>query len=150
MRCNIPPIQFEVTSGASAAIPNGLVICRGRFGNQNCLRLTAENKWVSFPDLNWDRSQWFTFDMFYMNKKLWTIGRGSGYQYIDPIKSSYWTYVSTYPSRRLINTCSAELPNNRIINTGGSFKHVSRWKCYEIRYFQNVITIDNKLIAMIL
>ena len=122
MRCNIPPLQFGNQALASAAIPNGLVICGGLADYRSCLRLTSENNWVPFPEL---KSSWHSFDMFYMNQKLWAIGSGSRYEYIDPSIASHWTSVSPSPYRWTTSSCSAELPNNRIISTGGSYRHVS-------------------------
>ena len=120
--CNIPPLQYGTVAQASVAIPNGLVICGGYTDYRSCLRLTSENEWVPFPEL---KSSWYYFNMFYMNEKLWAIGRGSRVEYIDPSIGSRWTSVSPSPYRYQSGSCAAELSNNRIISTGGNYRHVS-------------------------
>ena len=60
-----------------------------------------------------------------MNEKLWAIGRDIGIEYIDPSSGSGWTIVPQRPTPRARYGCSAELPNNRIIITGGHGRPVS-------------------------
>ena len=122
VRCNVSALQEAWADQASAVVPDGVVICGGRNHQHSCLRLTSENQWVPFPDLN---LRWRGyFDMFYMNEKLWAIGGDKGIEYIDPSSGSGWTIVPPRPNPRTDRGCSAELPNNRIIFTGGSGKPV--------------------------
>ena len=59
--------------------------------------------------------------MKYMNGRLWAIGPGNYVEYIDPAIGSKWSPVPN-PSRNvtLKESCTAELPNNHVIVTGGT------------------------------
>ena len=97
-------------------------MCGGTADYRSCLRLTSDYEWVPFPEL---KQRWYNFNIFYMNEKLWAIGIGSRFEYIDPNIGSHWTYMNQPPHRNSDYSCSAKLSNNRIIVTGGRYRHVS-------------------------
>ena len=130
--CNIPPLPKGFQRHASAATPNGVVVCGGSTNLYSCYRLSSKNEWVSFPSFNYKRLE---FNMFYMNGLLWAIGCcWKSVEYINPAKDSQWTEIEPSPVHFTgSNSCYTELSDNRVIETGGNYGNVSRYRFNKVR-----------------
>ena len=127
--CNIKSLDNGLQDHASVVTPNGIVTCGGwtvKGKSNTCFRLTNQNTWQPFPNMNFYRSN---FHMVVLGDILVAIGglfEEKTYEKINWKNGEKWEAAEMNVMRGSYEPCVTKWDEESVLITGGTDSgHVS-------------------------